>query len=166
MRTFAEIAAEVAELVKAKNAAYGEAHFKSAAILRLLFPAGVPVDRMHDLALIVRVLDKLCRIATDRDAFGEDPWRDINGYSLLKLRHGEQEREEAKLDAHGEAFLQEVLKHEGDRFASAVRRGGHYFAEAQKLKSQLERANELLRMHERPPLSLHADPPGSKVNGS
>lgn len=32
---------------------------------------------------IVRVFDKMMRIATDKDAFGEDPWRDIAGYAIL-----------------------------------------------------------------------------------
>jgi hypothetical protein len=37
------------------------------------------------------VIDKLKRIATDRDALGENPWKDIMGYSLLAVaNHKEQ----------------------------------------------------------------------------
>ena len=41
---------------------------------------------------VVRVLDKLFRIATDRDALGESPWRDIAGYGLLGARRVEAQR--------------------------------------------------------------------------
>ena len=34
---------------------------------------------------MVRVIDKMFRIATDKDAFGESPWRDICGYAILGI---------------------------------------------------------------------------------
>lgn len=80
-----EIASEIAALVIEKNAAYGDAFGKSAAFLRLLYPNGIPVESYHDVMSIVRVWDKLMRIATDRTAMNENPWVDINGYSLLEL---------------------------------------------------------------------------------
>jgi hypothetical protein len=32
---------------------------------------------------VVRILDKLFRIANDKSAFNEDPWQDIAGYGIL-----------------------------------------------------------------------------------
>jgi hypothetical protein len=32
---------------------------------------------------VVRILDKLFRIANDKNAFNEDPWQDIAGYGIL-----------------------------------------------------------------------------------
>lgn len=32
---------------------------------------------------LVRILDKMFRIATDKDALGESPYRDIAGYGIL-----------------------------------------------------------------------------------
>lgn len=76
------IAADIAATVAEKNAAYGDSVTRSADIMRVLYPDGIPVSAYGDALLIVRVLDKLSRIATDRDALGESPWRDIAGYAL------------------------------------------------------------------------------------
>lgn len=76
------IAADIAATVAEKNAAYGDSVTRSADIMRVLYPDGIPVSAYKDALLIVRVLDKLSRIATDRDALGESPWRDIAGYAL------------------------------------------------------------------------------------
>ncbi len=35
---------------------------------------------------MIRILDKCFRIATHRDALGEDPWQDVAGYALLMNR--------------------------------------------------------------------------------
>ena len=91
-RTYATIAAEVAATVERKQAAYGDSFGKSGAVMAILYPAGVPVEQLDDALTIVRVLDKLFRIATDRDALGESPWRDIAGYALLAVRRVEQDK--------------------------------------------------------------------------
>lgn len=70
-------------LVAEKNEAYGDSFAKSGEILRVLYPSGVRPDQYGDLLAIARVLDKLFRVATKKDAFGETPWRDIAGYGLL-----------------------------------------------------------------------------------
>lgn len=73
----------VGRLVETKQAAYGDSFGKSGAVMRILYPNGIPPEAMDDALTVVRVLDKLFRIATDRDALGETPWRDIAGYALL-----------------------------------------------------------------------------------
>lgn len=75
--------AQIGELVDQKQAAYGDAFGKSGAVMRILYPNGISPEQMDDALAVVRVLDKLFRIATDRDALGESPWRDITGYGLL-----------------------------------------------------------------------------------
>lgn len=91
-RTFADIAADVAATVEQKQAAYGDSFGKAGEVLAILYPRGIPVEAYGDALAIVRVLDKLFRVATDRDALGESPWRDIAGYSLLAVRRVEQDK--------------------------------------------------------------------------
>jgi hypothetical protein len=78
-----EIALSVAALVKEKQLAYGDSFGKSGQILRILYPLGISHEQMDQALTIVRVLDKLFRIVTDRDALGESPWADVIGYALL-----------------------------------------------------------------------------------
>lgn len=79
------IAIEIAKVVKEKNIAYGDSFVKSGEILNILYPDGVKPEQYGDMLAIVRVIDKMFRIATDKNAFGESPWKDINGYSLLAI---------------------------------------------------------------------------------
>lgn len=82
----ATIAARIASLVVEKDAAYGRAFDKAAAFFAVLYPDGMKPDQYADALGLVRVFDKMQRIATDRDALGESPWQDIAGYALLALR--------------------------------------------------------------------------------
>lgn len=74
-------------LVARKSDAYGDSVAKSGAILAILYPQGIPADpaALRDLALTVRVLDKLARIAHAAgrsDPMAENPWHDVAGYGL------------------------------------------------------------------------------------
>ena len=89
MADYQKIAAEVAELVERKQAAYGDAFGRSGAIMVVLYPDGIPREKLDDALTVVRVIDKLFRIATDRDALGENPWRDVVGYGLLAVARRE-----------------------------------------------------------------------------
>lgn len=84
------IGGEVGRLVAEKQAAYGDSFGKAGAVMRILYPDGVPAEKLDDALTVVRVLDKLFRIATDRDALGESPWRDIAGYALLSVARAER----------------------------------------------------------------------------
>jgi len=81
--SFFAVAQEIGALVEAKNRAYGSSFAKSGDFLRLLYPAGLRPDQYDDALLQVRIFDKQMRIATDRDAFGESPYRDMAGYGIL-----------------------------------------------------------------------------------
>ena len=73
----------IGKLVEEKQAAYGDSFGKSGDILRILYPKGISPDQIDDALCIVRIVDKLFRVATDRDALGESPYRDIAGYGIL-----------------------------------------------------------------------------------
>jgi hypothetical protein len=89
--TYEALAAEIGRLVEEKQAAYGSSFTKSGEIFRVLYPNGIAPEQMDDALALVRIVDKLFRIATARDAFGESPARDIAGYALLMAaRHGEE----------------------------------------------------------------------------
>lgn len=80
---FETTAQEIGRLVADKQKAYGDSFGKSGAILKILYPNGIQAEQYDDALTVTRIIDKLFRIATDKDAMGESPWRDINGYSLL-----------------------------------------------------------------------------------
>ncbi len=81
---YEQIALEIGKLVDKKNQAYGDAFNKSDEFLKLLYPNGVSLEQYSDMLAIVRVFDKLMRIATAKDALGENPWKDLAGYGILK----------------------------------------------------------------------------------
>lgn len=83
MRKYTRIAIEVGELVDQKSEAYGNAYSKVREFLSLLWPDGITPDRYCDAVLMARIFDKQMRVATDRDAFGESPYIDMAGHSLL-----------------------------------------------------------------------------------
>jgi len=84
---FHEIAADLADLLARKREAYGNNLSAAPVILEQLYPDGVKVSEYQTLLLIVRILDKLSRLANGggRFALGEDAWKDIAGYALCAL---------------------------------------------------------------------------------
>ncbi len=72
-----------------KNRQYGDAVRKTVDILHALFPDGIRPDQYGDLLLIVRVQDKMVRLASynskthPRSADDESPWADVRGYGIL-----------------------------------------------------------------------------------
>lgn len=95
------MAMDVAELVRDKQAAYGDSFGQSHRIIAVLYPDGIPAEKFTDALTIVRILDKLFRIATQKEAFGEDPWRDVTGYALLAAVREEKLRNPKKEDDTG-----------------------------------------------------------------
>lgn len=80
----------VGAMVDRKQEQYGDAYHRCAPILRALWPDGIPVERYTDVLAVVRVVDKLFRIAADNQG-AEDAWADIAGYGLLGMRRDEGE---------------------------------------------------------------------------
>lgn len=154
--TYTELAQAVAHLVEEKQRAYGDSFGHSGAVLRELYPQGISHEQLDDALTITRIVDKLFRIATDRDALGESPWRDIVGYGLLALRRAELAKLKPDLPSRDAVttIVDEVMASGADPFAAATRRAGHYFSEAQRLRLQLADAHR--RLESLPGTDLHA----------
>lgn len=87
---FKAIGTSIGELVHEKNLAYGDSFKQCGEFLKLLYPNGISVEQFTDMLAIVRIFDKMKRIATNKDAFGENPWQDIGGYSILSIANQEK----------------------------------------------------------------------------
>ncbi len=87
---YEELGKRIGALVTEKQKAYGDSFGRAGPIMKILYPSGISPDKMDDVLVVVRILDKLSRIATDKDALGESPFADIVGYGLLGLARSEQ----------------------------------------------------------------------------
>lgn len=92
MNKYLDIATEIAELVVEKQKAYGDSFGKAGDILKILYPNGISKNQYDDNLTITRIIDKLFRIATSKDAFNESPYRDIIGYCLLAIERDERNK--------------------------------------------------------------------------
>lgn len=77
----------LAALLRGKEIAYGTDNPRRVGhIMSVLYPEGITASQMADAALVVRVIDKLARIAGrppgQKDPGGESPWKDIAGYAV------------------------------------------------------------------------------------
>lgn len=84
---YVEAGTEIGELVESKQVQYGNSAAKSAKILEILYPDGIPVHAYDRALLMVRIFDKMSRISQQgpdrKDLGGESPFMDIAGYALL-----------------------------------------------------------------------------------
>lgn|SRR3990167_3222687 len=83
-------------LVK-KDLAYGDATRKIIRCLKEYYPDGIPHDQIHNIYFMIQINNKFCRIATDNDPFGENPWLDIAGYSLLAYAKCKLEKNDKRI---------------------------------------------------------------------
>lgn len=81
------------KLVAEKNRAYGDSFAKCGEFLKLLYPDGIEPDQYKDALSLVRIFDKQMRIANQKEAFSENPYRDIAGYGLLGMQDAEGSQE-------------------------------------------------------------------------
>lgn len=89
---YVDLGREIGQLVADKQQAYGDSFGHAGQVLRILWPNGVKPEHYDDVLTVTRIVDKLFRVASDKDAFGEDPYRDICGYALLAVaKHGQRE---------------------------------------------------------------------------
>lgn len=96
---YEQIGKEIGALVDKKNSAYGSAFDNAGEMLKILFPQGIKPEQYGDMLAVVRILDKLFRIANDKNAFNEDPYLDLCGLSL-RLAHSRK---------HSPALLLQVI---------------------------------------------------------
>lgn len=78
-----KIGESIIRTVQEKQAAYGDSFGQAGKIMAILYPDGIRPDQMTDALAVVRIVDKLFRIANFKSAFGECPYSDIAGYGLL-----------------------------------------------------------------------------------
>lgn len=97
MTNHEEIGRSIGALVAEKNAAYGDSFKNSGEIMKFLFPKGIPPEKYQISLALVRILDKIFRIATNPGYNNEDPWKDIAGYCILMAGY-EQQRGNFSLD--------------------------------------------------------------------
>jgi hypothetical protein len=83
MDDFEELGRDVGRLAERRNGAYGNSFNRAGKILSVLYPNGIRVEQYRDLLVVTRIIDNLFRIATDQNAFGENPFLDIAEFSLL-----------------------------------------------------------------------------------
>jgi hypothetical protein len=93
MKDYKKIGLDIGELVQEKNEAYGDSFGQACKILEVLYPEGIKPEQYRDALAITRVIDKLFRLANKKEAFGESPWRDICGYSMLGIANDEKDNE-------------------------------------------------------------------------
>jgi len=94
MNQFTTEAINLAELVTKKQIAYGDSFGRSAKVIAVLYPDGIRREHFQDALAVIRIIDKLFRIANQKHAFDEDPWRDIAGYALLGVVKKQTEKNE------------------------------------------------------------------------
>ena len=92
-KTYKDLGMEVGELVDKKQKAYGNSFGKGGDILKILYPNGVKLEEYTDMLCIIRIIDKLFRIATEKRAFDESVYCDLCGYSLLGMMKDIEEEE-------------------------------------------------------------------------
>lgn len=90
MTSFEAIGKSIGELVQNKNKAYGDSFKHSGEIMKFLFPNGIPPEKYIISLALVRILDKIFRLATNPAYNNENCWSDIAGYCILMLGYEEQ----------------------------------------------------------------------------
>ncbi len=91
---YQKLGSEIGKLVDEKQIAYGDSFNKSKNVLVQLYPDGVKVEQYTDMLCLVRIIDKLFRIANKKGAFGESPYQDLAGYSLLGIGKDREKEDE------------------------------------------------------------------------
>jgi hypothetical protein len=95
MTRFKEIGTKIGALVDEKNDAYGSSFSKTEDFLKILYPNGISLAQYGDMQLVLRMFDKMMRIANKKDAFGESPYGDLAGYSILGIAKDQKDQEKA-----------------------------------------------------------------------
>lgn len=80
---YADLGKEIGEMVAAKQQQYGDSFGDAPKLLAILYPDGIRPDQYRDVLTVVRILDKLKRVATRHSSDTESPYVDIMGYALL-----------------------------------------------------------------------------------
>jgi len=89
--SYTSLGTAIGELVDRKQTEYGDSFGKAGGVLRILYPDGIQPAAYDDMLAVVRVVDKLFRVANGSKGT-ESPGRDIAGYGLLLAKRHEQRK--------------------------------------------------------------------------
>lgn len=92
------LGSKIGKLITEKQKSYGDSFHKSGEVMKQLFPNGIPHESYVDALALVRIIDKMFRLATDPSYGGENSWGDIAGYALLRLGDVEAKKHGFKLN--------------------------------------------------------------------
>lgn len=79
---YESIGAEIGRTTDTKNKQYGDSFNQSGDVLRKFYPDGISPEQYDDMLAVVRIIDKLFRVANGKQG-DENPFRDIAGYGIL-----------------------------------------------------------------------------------
>ena len=90
MSRYIDLGQQVGVLLDEKRTCYGDTFDVVPQIMALLYPNGLTPAQYPDVLTVVRMVDKLCRIATGNPEDQEDSWKDLAGYSVLMMARREK----------------------------------------------------------------------------
>lgn len=73
----------LAKMLREKQHAYGDSFGNAHKVLEILYPSGIPVEQYQDVLTVTRIIDKLFRVANQKNYGGENPYVDIAGYATM-----------------------------------------------------------------------------------
>lgn len=84
---FSDASVVIAEMLGDKRDSYGDNLIVSGQFLKLLYPTGIPLNAYAEVLVIIRLIDKLMRIANQHSnpelwTEQESPWLDVAGYAI------------------------------------------------------------------------------------
>jgi len=95
---YEKLGRNIGSLITEKQKSYGDSFHKSGEVMKQLFPNGIPQESYVDALALVRIVDKMFRLATDPNYGGENSWGDIAGYALLRLGDVEARKKRVRLN--------------------------------------------------------------------
>lgn len=79
---FEKVGQDIGKLVDKKNAEYGSSFEKVDQIMAILYPNGISVPQLKNASILVRILDKVVRVANGNQG-DENAFNDLAGYGIL-----------------------------------------------------------------------------------
>lgn len=98
MATYEEAGKKIGKLVDEKNTKYGASFDKTGALLKIYCPDGIRPDQYDAALFFARMSDKMFRVFTDPNAFGESPYWDMAGYCILAAVNADNKKEQRSND--------------------------------------------------------------------
>lgn len=86
---YKEVGSSIGHIVDQKNKQYGNAINDTEDFLRLLYPCGIAPSDYKNIGILVRIFDKIKRIANGNKG-DENAYMDIAGYAILMSKIKEE----------------------------------------------------------------------------